>query len=422
MNKKSIISFIIIVASVLGIACVGLFGLKVGNKEFVKAKDAISLGLDLQGGVYVLLEAQTDANGNELTRIMEQSKAVIQQRVDGLGLSEPNIAIEGGNRIRVELAGVKDAEEAMELIGKTAQLAFVDPEGNTVLTGKNVVESMVQYTDDPVKGQVPVVSLEFDKEGSDLFYEATQRLSQETEPQKKLLFIVLDNEVISSPIVQTPISGGKAQISGENMSIDEAAKLATLIKAGALPVPLTELTSSVIGPTLGLDAYEKSILAIGISLVAIMIIMLILYKVLSVPAIIGLTVYTEILVIFYLLLDVKLTLPGIAGLILSIGMAVDTNVVIFERIREELKNGKTPEAAINAGHHRALSSVIDSNVTTFIAGLVLYKFGVASIKGFGITLMLGIVASMVTGVLLSRLILKLMTGFIKTKNPKVWGA
>lgn len=422
MNKKSIISFIIIVAIVLGIACVGLFGLKVGNKEFVKAKDAISLGLDLQGGVYVLLEAQTDANGNELTRIMEQSKAVIQQRVDGLGLSEPNIAIEGGNRIRVELAGVKDAEEAMELIGKTAQLAFVDPEGNTVLTGKNVVESMVQYTDDPVKGQVPVVSLEFDKEGSDLFYEATQRLSQETEPQKKLLLIVLDNEVISSPIVQTPISGGKAQISGENMSIDEAAKLATLIKAGALPVPLTELTSSVIGPTLGLDAYEKSILAIGISLVAIMIIMLILYKVLSVPAIIGLTVYTEILVIFYLLLDVKLTLPGIAGLILSIGMAVDTNVVIFERIREELKNGKTPEAAINAGHHRALSSVIDSNVTTFIAGLVLYKFGVASIKGFGITLMLGIVASMVTGVLLSRLILKLMTGFIKTKNPKVWGA
>lgn len=422
MNKKSIISFIIIVAIVLGIACVGLFGLKVGNKEFVKAKDAISLGLDLQGGVYVLLEAQTDATGNELTRIMEQSKAVIQQRVDGLGLSEPNIAIEGGNRIRVELAGVKDAEEAMELIGKTAQLAFVDPEGNTVLTGKNVVESMVQYTDDPVKGQVPVVSLEFDKEGSDLFYEATQRLSQETEPQKKLLFIVLDNEVISSPIVQTPISGGKAQISGENMSIDEAAKLATLIKAGALPVPLTELTSSVIGPTLGLDAYEKSILAIGISLVAIMIIMLILYKVLSIPAIIGLTVYTEILVIFYLLLDVKLTLPGIAGLILSIGMAVDTNVVIFERIREELKNGKTPEAAINAGHHRALSSVIDSNVTTFIAGLVLYKFGVASIKGFGITLMLGIVASMVTGVLLSRLILKLMTGFIKTKNPKVWGA
>ena len=206
------------------------------------------------------------------------------------------------------------------------------------------------------------------------------------------------------------------------MTIEEAARLAALIQAGALPVPLEELTSSVIGPTLGMDAYEKSILAIAISLVAIMLIMLVLYKVLSIPAIIGLTVYTEILVIFYLLLDVKLTLPGIAGLILSIGMAVDTNVVIFERIREELKNGKTPEAAINAGHHRALSSVIDSNVTTFIAGLVLYKFGVASIKGFGITLMLGIVASMVTGVLLSRLILKLMTGFIKTKNPKVWGA
>lgn len=422
MKQKSVISFIIIVAIVLGIACVGLFGLKVGDREFVKAKDAISLGLDLKGGVYVLLEAQTDATGSELARIMEQTKAVIQQRVDGMGLSEPNIAIEGGNRVRIELAGVKDVEEAMQLIGKTAQLSFVDPDQNVVLTGKNVVESVVQFTDDPVKGQVPVVSLEFDREGADLFYEATARLSKESEINKKILFIVLDNEVISSPVVQSAISGGKAQISGDNMNVEEATRLATLIKAGALPVPLTELTSSVIGPTLGLDAYEKSILAIGISLIAIMIIMLVLYKVLAIPAVIGLIVYTEILVIFYLLLGVKLTLPGIAGLILSIGMAVDTNVVIFERIREELKAGKTPGAAVNAGHHRALTSVIDSNVTTFIAGIVLYVFGVASIKGFGITLMLGIVASMFTGVLLSRYILKLMLGFIKTKNPKVWGA
>ncbi len=422
MKQKSVISFIIIVAIVLGIACVGLFGLKVGDREFVKAKDAISLGLDLKGGVYVLLEAQTDATGSELARIMEQTKAVIQQRVDGMGLSEPNIAIEGGNRIRIELAGVKDVEEAMQLIGKTAQLSFVDPDQNVVLTGKNVVESVVQFTDDPVKGQVPVVSLEFDREGADLFYEATARLSKESEINKKILFIVLDNEVISSPVVQSAISGGKAQISGDNMNVEEATRLATLIKAGALPVPLTELTSSVIGPTLGLDAYEKSILAIGISLIAIMIIMLVLYKVLAIPAVIGLIVYTEILVIFYLLLGVKLTLPGIAGLILSIGMAVDTNVVIFERIREELKAGKTPGAAVNAGHHRALTSVIDSNVTTFIAGIVLYVFGVATIKGFGITLMLGIVASMFTGVLLSRHILKLMLGFIKTKNPKVWGA
>ena len=422
MKQKSVISFIIIVAIVLGIACVGLFGLKVGDREFVKAKDAISLGLDLKGGVYVLLEAQTDATGSELARIMEQTKAVIQQRVDGMGLSEPNIAIEGGNRVRIELAGVKDVEEAMQLIGKTAQLSFVDPDQNVVLTGKNVVESVVQFTDDPVKGQVPVVSLEFDREGADLFYEATARLSKESEINKKILFIVLDNEVISSPVVQSAISGGKAQISGDNMNVEEATRLATLIKAGALPVPLRELTSSVIGPTLGLDAYEKSILAIGISLIAIMIIMLVLYKVLAIPAVIGLIVYTEILVIFYLLLGVKLTLPGIAGLILSIGMAVDTNVVIFERIREELKAGKTPGAAVNAGHHRALTSVIDSNVTTFIAGIVLYVFGVATIKGFGITLMLGIVASMFTGVLLSRHILKLMLGFIKTKNPKVWGA
>ncbi|MDY3946644.1 MAG: protein translocase subunit SecD [Ezakiella sp.] len=421
MKGKSLAIFSLIVVIVLAISLVGVFGLKIGDFELTNAKDAISLGLDLQGGVYVLLEAETDATGTDLQRIMEQAKAVIQQRVDGMGLSEPNIAIEGGNRIRVELAGVKDAEEAMALIGKTAQLSFVDPDGKVALTGSNVVESIVQFMDDPIKGQTPVVSLEFDKEGAQKFEEVTTRLSQETDAQKRILFIILDDELISAPMVQTPIAGGQAQISGENMTIEEATRVATLIKAGALPVPMKELTSSVIGPTLGLDAYDRSITAIGISLAAIIVLMLVLYKLLGVASAIGLICYTIILVAFYIILGVKLTLPGIAGLILSIGMAVDTNVVIFERIREELKSGKTPAAAISAGHNRALTSVIDSNVTTFIAGIVLYVFGVATIKGFGITLMLGIVASMFTAVILSKWILKLMLNFIGTKNPKAWG-
>lgn len=424
MKRKSLLIFISIVLVVGFIAAVGIFGLQIGDKKIPKAKDAVSLGLDLQGGVYVLLQAETDATGQELHRYMEQAKAIIQQRVDGLGLSEPNIAIEGSDRIRVELAGLQDAESALELIGKTAQLQFVDPDGKVVLTGKNVVESVVSYHNDQLKGSEPVVSLEFDTEGAKLFEEATARLAAATETDKKILYIKLDNEVISAPIVHERIAGGKAIINGGSkpMSIEEATKLATLIKAGALPVPMKELTSSVIGPTLGLDAYEKSVVAIGISLLLIMLILLAFYRLLAIPACISLVVYTQIIVAFFLLLKVKLSLPGIAGLILSIGMAVDANVVIFERIREELRAGKTTKAAIHAGYHRALASVIDSNVTTLIAGAVLYFYGIGPIKGFGITLMLGIVASMFTAVLLTRWLLNLMTDFVHVKSNAMLGA
>ncbi|MCI6610340.1 MAG: protein translocase subunit SecD [Ezakiella sp.] len=424
MKSKSAVYFTLIVILVLGIAAIGIFGMQLGDKKIPKAKDAINLGLDLQGGVYVLLQAETDATGQELARYMEQAKTIIQQRVDGLGVSEPNIAIEGSNRIRVELAGLNDLEEALQLIGKTAQLEFVDPDGNVVLTGKNVDESIVQYVNDPIKGNEPVIALEFDKEGAEKFAEATKRLAAESDPQKKILFIRLDNEVISAPIVNEEIRGGKAIINGgtEPMKLEDATRTAALIKAGALPVPMKELTSSVIGPTLGLDAYERSVLAIGISIVLIMVILLVLYKALAIPACISLIAYTEINIALFLLLGVKLSLPGIAGLLLSIGMAVDANVIIFERIREEILAGKTHKAAIRAGYKNALSSIIDSNITTLIAGIVLYVYGIGAIRGFGVTLIIGIVASMFTAVVLTRWLLNLMVGFKDFKSKKAFGA
>lgn len=424
MKSKSLVYFTVIVALILAIFAIGIFGLQLGDKKIPKAKDAIQLGLDLQGGVYVLLEADTDASGQELHRYMEQAKAIIQQRVDGLGVSEPNIAIEGNNRIRVELAGLKDSEEALKLIGKTAQLQFIDPDGKVVLTGKNVKESIVQYINDPIKGNEPVISLEFDDEGAEKFAEATGRLAKETDVQKKILYIKLDNEIISAPMVNEEIKGGKAIINGGNqpMKIEDATRTATLIKAGALPIPMKELTSSVIGPTLGLDAYEKSIIAIGVSLVIIMLILLVLYRAMAIPACVSLIAYTEIIIAFFLILKVKLSLPGIAGLLLSIGMAVDANVVIFERIREELKSGKTHKAAVRSGYKNALSSIIDSNITTLIAGVVLYVYGIGAIRGFGVTLILGIVASMFTAVLLTKWLLDLMTNFINFKSNKSFGA
>ncbi|MGJ0848012.1 preprotein translocase subunit SecD [Tissierella praeacuta DSM 18095] len=427
MKAKNTILFILVLAIVGGSTFLALNGAKIGKYEIPKAKDSIELGLELAGGVYVVLEAQTDAKGAELQKIMEQSKAIINERINGLGVSEPNISIEGGNRIRVELAGINDPQKAIELIGKTAQLQFVDPKGNIVLTGKNVAGSEVQYHTDKLNQQEIVVSLELDKEGTERFAEATGRLTLEPKREDRIIYIILDDQVISYPAVKgvaeggTAITDGKAVITG-GFTLEEASQLATLIRAGALPVEMKELQTSVIGPTLGLEAYEKSIKAGAIALLIIMVFMMSIYRIPGFIASIGLIIYTLITIFTMSSLGVKLTLPGIAGLILSIGMAVDANVIIFERIKEEIKIGKSVRTAVDAGFKRALTSVIDSNITTLIAGTVLYYFGTGPIKGFGVTLIIGIVASMITSVIISKYLLKSIVSITGGKNSKLYGA
>lgn len=422
MKSKSIIILALILLVVGVTSFVAVNGVELGDYKVVKAKDSIDLGLDLAGGVYVVLEANTDAKGAELQKLMEQTKAIINERVNGLGISEPNISIEGENRIRVELAGVEDPQEAIDLIGKTAQLQFIDPEGNVVVTGKNVKNSEVNFQTNSLGVQEPVVSLEFDAEGTANFAEVTTRLAAiaSTNREDKIIFIVLDDQVISFPAVGEPIRDGKAVISG-GFQLDDANHLSTLIRAGALPVEMVELQTSVIGPTLGLEAYEKSIIAGGIALLLIFLFMIIIYKVPGVVASIALLIYVLITIGTMVALGVKLTLPGIAGLILSIGMAVDANVLIFERIRDEIKLGKTIRTSIDVGYHRALSSVLDSNITTLIAGVVLYYFGIGPIKGFGVTLIIGIAASMITAVFLTKYLLKLMASITGGKNTKLYG-
>lgn len=401
MRLKSTIIFVLIIA----IVCFGSYavinGVNIGRFKIPNAREAIDLGLDLAGGVYVVLEAQTDTQGPELQKIMEQSKAVINERVDGLGVSEPNIAIEGDNRIRIELAGVKDVQEAIDMIGKTAQLKFVDPDEKEILTGKNVKGSEPQYQKIDGGADKPVVSLEFDKEGTEKFAEATKRLVPKTDELEKIIYIVLDDQVISNPVVNTVIEDGKAVIQGD-FTIEEAGRLSTLIRAGSLPVEMKDIQSSVIGPKLGLEALDKSINAAFISILIIFLFMIIMYKIPGLVADIALTIYILLLLIGMKIIGVKLTLPGIAGLVLSIGMAVDANILIFERIKEEMRVGKSIRASIDAGFKRALSSVLDSNITTLIAGIVLYGFGSGPIKGFGVTLILGIISSMITAVFVTK--------------------
>ena len=237
MKMKNTILFILIVAIVAFSSFVAINGVEIGKYKIGKAKESIDLGLDLAGGVYVILEAQTDAKGEELEKLMEQTKAIINERVNGLGVSEPNISIEGGKRIRVELAGIDDPQEAIDIIGKTAQLQFIDSDKNVVVTGKNVRTSEVRFQQSNTGKENPVVALEFDKEGTENFAAATKRVAQKTNIEEKIIYIVLDNQVISSPVVQDVITDGKAVISG-SFDIDSASKLATLIRAGALPVEM----------------------------------------------------------------------------------------------------------------------------------------------------------------------------------------
>jgi len=420
MKIKNAVLFLLIVALIAFGAIISVNGFSAGNIKIDPVKDKVKLGLDLKGGVFIVLEAQTDATGSELDKIMEQTKEVIQKRVDAMGLTEPNILREGRNRIRIELPGVENAQEAIEAVGKTAQLQFLKSDGQVVLTGKQVKNAEVVFDDQ--MGNQPMVSLSLNSDGAKAFQEATKEAaSAPAGSPERIIAIVLDNEIISAPSVTEEIPNGQAVITG-NFTLEEASQLAALIRGGALPVDLVEVQTSTIGPTLGMDSLTKSINAGAIGIGLIFLFMLIYYRIPGLIADIALILYIMIVIWVLIGFNAVLTLPGVAGLILSIGMAVDANVLIFERIKEEIRNGKSLRTSIDSGFSRALTTILDSNITTFIAGIVLFQFGSGPIRGFAVTLMIGIVSSMFTAVVVTRLLLKLFANMGILKNTKLYGA
>lgn len=422
MKAKSIIIFLLILMIAGAGIYVALEGINIGKFEIEPIDKGMKLGLDLEGGVYVVLEAKTDETGDELKQKMQETKAIIDQRVNGLGVTEPIITIEGEDRIRIELPGLKDTQEAFDMIGKTAELQFINSEGEIIVTGKNIKDSEPVYIEERTTGKnMPVVSLEFDSEGAKLFKEGTQKAMEKPLGDGRIINIVLDGEVISAPAVNDVITDGSATIQGD-FTIEEATELSTLIKAGALPVEMEEVQASEIGPSLGLTSLDKSVYAATIGIILIFLFMLIFYRVPGLIADITLTIYILIVLFTLTSLNATLTLPGIAGLILSIGMAVDANVVIFERIKEEIRLGKSIRSSIDSGFKNALSTVIDANITTLIAGIVLFNFGTGPIKGFAVTLIIGIITSMITALFITRLLLKLFIDMKITKNTKMFGA
>ena len=407
-NFRRVVAVVVLLGIIFG-WYITFFGLgdKVGN-----IKDYMKLGLDLQGGVYVVLEAQTDATGEELTQLMQQTQTVIENRVNELGLTNPVVTIEGKNRIRVELPGEEDADSAIQTIGKTAKLQFITADGNVILDGGNVEDAGTAMNQN---GAGYVVTLEFDSEGATAFEEATRKIvnneitaDSSTGMSANTIAIVLDNEVISNPSVSSVISGGKCQIEGD-FTQEEASNLAALIRGGSLPVDLTEVETSIVGPTLGMDSLSDAIIAAAIGFGIVFLLMLLVYRIMGLAADIALCAYCLMYLWLIVAFGTVLTLPGIAGMILTVGMAVDGNVIIFSRIREEVRNGKTIRVATSQGYRRALTTIIDSQVTTLIAGVALYEFGSGDVRGFAVTLMIGTILSIFTSTLVTNLYLLLIS-------------
>jgi len=372
-------------------------------------KNNLNLGLDLQGGLHVVLQAQEKPGQKITADTIQKSIGVLSKRIDALGVSEPIIYPQGDDRIVIELAGVKDPEQAVNIIKNTAQLEFWDQSGKVLVTGKNLKDAQAQVESG---GQGATVSLEFDKEGASLFAAATAA------NVGKPIAIVLDGKVISAPNVDEPIPNGQAQIRG-NFTAKEAQDLAVLLRSGALPVSFGIMEKRTVGPTLGSDSLDMSVKASLVGLLAILLFMLGYYRLPGLVADFSMVLYSVLVLGTMAVLGSVLTLPGIAGFILSIGMAVDANVIIYEHIKEELRYGKTIKAAIESGFARAFWTIFDSNLTTLIAAVVLIWFGTGPIKGFAVTLSIGIIASMLVALTFTRYLLVLFADI--TKNNKLYG-
>lgn len=370
----------------------------------------IPLGLDLRGGVHLVLQAQPGKTGAAITKDdMDKAESIIAKRVNELGVSEPVVQVDyNKNRIVVDLAGIKDPDQAVNLLKTTAQLTFRDPSGNIVMQGDQLKNAQAG------QGQAGgfVVNLTFTSDGAKQFAALTQKYLNQK------IGVYLDNTLLTNPTVQTVISNGQAEITGY-ATLQAAANDAVLMRSGALPVSLTIAEKHQVGASLGVDSLRKSIYAGIYGLAFIFLFMLVFYRLPGIVADFSLIVYSLLVLWVLWIFHAVLTLPGIAGFILSIGMAVDFNIIIYERVKEEIRLGKSLRAAVESGFSRAFITVIDAHVTTLITAVTLYFLGTGEIKGFALTLGIGILASLFTAITFTRLILRWVVG-INPQTNTVW--
>ena len=417
------------------------------SQRFTMLRELSSSG---EGGIWkVQLVLDSKETDYVKKRAIDQALEIIRNRIDQFGVSEPEITLQGTDRILVQLPGIRDPQRAINLIGQTALLEFklVDEEGNIEEALKGNIPpgdiTLYQRSVDPKTGAVrkipfllkektmmtgefikdarvaldsqfhePYVAMEFTDIGAKLFEQITAA------NVKKRLAIILDNNVYSAPVIQERIAGGRAQITGR-FDTKEASDLAIVLRSGALPAPVKILEQRTVGPSLGQDSIHKGIISTLISAILVVLFMIFYYRLSGVIADIALVLNIILTLGVLALLRATLTLPGIAGLVLSIGMAVDANILIHERIKEELRFGKTIRAAIDQGYHRAFSAIIDSNVTTLIAAVFLYQFGTGPVRGFAVTLFWGITANIFTAVYITRWVFDFLTLKVGVKRLSI---
>ena len=408
MKTRCAVNMIVVVILLAAFGALAIFGLNIGALEIKPLVEGISQGLDLRGGVSAVYEAQ-DEGQSDFASLLSGTMAVLRNRLTNQGFTEATVTQQGTNRIRIEIPDVDDPNEILNIIGQPAHLEFKTADGETIMDGSAVVSAEMGY----LEGQ-PVVQFTLNDEGATAFATAT------AENVGSPISIELDGEVISAPTVNQAITGGQGYIEG-NFTAESAQQLAMLIQSGALPLDIEQIEVRTISATLGEDALSTSMTAAVIGVLLVIVFMLVIYRLPGVMASLALLIYILIdLFLLAVIPGVQLTLPGIAGIVLSIGMAVDANVIIFERMKEEMRAGKTVRASVESGFKRAFSAILDSNITTIIAGLVLMIFGAGTIKGFAITLTIGVVCSMFTAVVVTRFLLRQMVGLNFT-NHRLYG-
>jgi len=414
MASKRVFFITVIITAAL--FCIALFGIKLGNFE-IKGADQMRFGIDIRGGVEATYEPR-DLGRKPTVDELEAARAIIETRMDAKNITDRDVTIDKGNgKILVRFPWKSDEasfdpQKAVSEIGETARLTFRDPMNNIILEGTDVLKSSARFNQE---GSDPVVELKLSKEGAAKFTQATGRLIGQN------IYIYMDDTCISTAVVKTQITGGNAEIQ-HIATLEEASALSNKINSGSLPFSLVVKNCNIISPTLGSNALAVMILAGKVAFALVCLFMLVYYRLPGLVACIALLLQVSGQLLALSVPQFTLTLPGIAGLILSIGMGVDANVIVSERIKEELNAGKTLGRAIENGFERAFTSVFDGNITVIIVAIILIIFGSGSMLSFGYTLLCGVIMNFVAGVTASRLMIRSLSNFEGLRRPELFGA
>lgn len=425
MKKDNVIKLVLVTFVIAFLAYVSIFGINVAGKQIIKGIKYVNTGLDISGGVSITYEAQSDGTSDITDEDLKKSEIVIRKRLEKKNVYDYIIRRDSTtSQISIEIPAnsndtTKDPLSVVEGLDKTAKIEFRDPEGNVILSGDDIKSA--KYSDEPIDSTglpAPHVVLNFSEDGAKKFTDATEKLVG------KVMAIYLDDTLVADPIVNNKIESNTAIITVGNGKFDErkkqAEEYALLIDSGTLPFSLNVINKEYIGPYVGQKALEISIRAGIIAIILIAIIMIVIYRLPGIAATLALICYCSIVLLIMSNTGISLTLPGIAGLILSVGMAVDANVIIFERFKEEVKQKVSVKKAFEKGTKNAMVAILDGNVTTFIVAILLYIFGIGPVKGFGIVLAIGVVASLFTAIFVTKFILKQILGAL-SKNTFLFG-